>query len=76
MQHRADRWLCAVHLWPSRTAEGEAMKVVTLLRILLLFFVAGLMYINVLQGTTIATQRTIIRQMAQNPQCFVPEEKP
>ena len=47
----------------------------TLLRILLLFFVAGLIYINVLQGNTIAMQRTTIRQMAQNPQCFVPEEK-
>ena len=55
--------------------QERCMKVMTLLRILLLFFVAGLMYINVLQGNTIATQRATIRQMAQNPQCLVPEEK-
>jgi hypothetical protein len=51
------------------------MRVMTLLRILLLFFVVGLMYINVLQGNTVAMQRAMIREMAQNPQCLVPEEK-
>ena len=50
------------------------MKVVTLLRILLLFFVAGLMYINVLQGTTIATQRNLIRTMLHNPNCLVEDK--
>jgi hypothetical protein len=50
------------------------MRVVTLLRILLLFFVAGLMYINVLQGNTIAMQRNLIRTMLRNPNCLVEDK--
>ena len=49
------------------------MKVMTLVRILLLFFVVGLVYICWLQGETISQQRSLIRTMAQNPQCIVPE---
>ena len=47
------------------------MRVMTLLRILLMFFVAGLIYINVLQGNTIAMQRNLIRTILRNPNCLV-----
>jgi hypothetical protein len=49
------------------------MNAMMLARILLLFFVAGLVYICWLQGDTISQQRNIIRTMTQNPQCIVPE---
>jgi hypothetical protein len=48
------------------------MKVMTLVRILLLFFVAGLVYICLQQGDIIMKQRVLIRQMAQNPDCIIP----
>ena len=47
------------------------MRVMTLLRILLMFFVAGVIYINVLQGNTIAMQRNLIRTILRNPNCLV-----
>lgn len=49
------------------------MKVMTLARILLLFFVCVLVYINYLQGNTIAEQRRLIRNMQSNPACDFPD---
>jgi hypothetical protein len=43
------------------------MKVMTMLRILLLFFVLGNIYINVEQGSTIAEQRQLLRALQEKP---------
>lgn len=50
------------------------MNVMTLVRILLLFIVAMLVYICDIQGNTIVQQRRLIQQMKHNPDCLIPQE--